>query len=333
VSGGGEGARRSAAEPLVELRGDLLGVSLRGRLPAAFGRYLRPPAGPPALAVEVAYRRVGGLAPADEEVWAATSAPPAIDERLALFRHGDGFGLAVGAAPHGRFLLTAETIAIEWVGEDGARAAHHFVSHALPLWLESRGVTVLHASAVAFAGRAVAFLGRSGIGKSTLCAELARTGGEVVCDDGLALYAAPDGGWRCAFGPPLLKLWPSALTGRLGIDPAPLARVHAGLEKRLLPLAATASAAAPPLAAVCFLAPRRRRNGSPRLAPVAPREAVVALVEHSLAAAPAAALGLSRARFETLARIAESVPLRRLDLALDTRAEALRDELLRVLAR
>lgn len=58
------------------------------------------------------------------------------------------------------------------------------VEGALPaMVLLLRGEGVLHASAVEIDGRAVAFVGRSGMGKSTLAALICRHGGRLVTDD------------------------------------------------------------------------------------------------------------------------------------------------------
>jgi hypothetical protein len=53
-----------------------------------------------------------------------------------------------------------------------------------------RGHTVLHASAVSIGGEAVAFVGQSGRGKSTLAALLCLDGAELVTDDVLVVDAA-----------------------------------------------------------------------------------------------------------------------------------------------
>jgi hypothetical protein len=57
--------------------------------------------------------------------------------------------------------------------------------------LTLRGRTVLHASAVAIDGRALAFVGPSGIGKSTLAAMMCLEGAALVTDDVLAVEAGP----------------------------------------------------------------------------------------------------------------------------------------------
>lgn len=310
---------RDGAGDLAEVRGLAFGVEIRGWLPKGFAAFLRPPAaGPcePGRVLEVTYRTVPRLAEV-EEIWAAEPRPPATRDRLALFRPPEGIGLTVRSEGAGLFRIGARRIDVEWL-PGGAGAAHFFFAHALPLWLESRGVTVLHASAVARGDRVVAFLGPSGVGKSTLCAELVGAGWGFVADDGLALEEDDRGAWRCLPGPPWLRLWPSALEGRLGIPAAELPRVHATLEKRRL---AVAGPDTPPVAgdlrlAAVYLLDRaaEESGGAPDLPACTRGEALVRLVEHSLAAAPLTALGLAVERLDRLARLAAGVEVRRLRL-------------------
>lgn len=57
--------------------------------------------------------------------------------------------------------------------------------------LALRGETVLHASAVALAGSAMAFVGQSGRGKSTVAALLCLDGAQLVTDDVLTVDSGP----------------------------------------------------------------------------------------------------------------------------------------------
>lgn len=57
------------------------------------------------------------------------------------------------------------------------------IGQALAIVLFQRGHVVLHASAVAFDGRVVAFAGQSGAGKSTLAAACVARGAALVADD------------------------------------------------------------------------------------------------------------------------------------------------------
>lgn len=310
---------------LAEVSGLAFGVAVRGLLPADFAAFLRPleaAASPPRRDLEVGYRVVPRLAEV-EEVWVAEPREPVTRDRFALFRQPDGFGLSMraedtgGPGSAGLFRIGARRVDVEWL-PGGAGAAHAFFTYAFPLWLEARGVTVLHASAVALGGRVVAFVGPSGVGKSTLCAELVRAGGGFVADDGLALEEDAAGGWRCLPGPPWLRLWPSALEGRLGVAASELPRVHQALDKRRLPVAGESETPAGglPLAAVYLLerGPGADGGGAPAIDACTRRDALLRLVEHSLAAAPLAALGLAEERLDRLGRLAARVAVRRLRL-------------------
>jgi hypothetical protein len=342
-----ERGRAAAAET----SGLVYGVRVHGRLPGGFAPFLRPLAGArvdPRRTLEVTYRTVAGF-PEVEEIWAAEAREPATRDRFALFREPGGFGLAVASESRGLFRIGRRRIAVEWL-PDGVGAPHFFYSYALPLWLESAGVTVLHASAVARGDVAVAFVGPSGAGKSTLCAELVRAGWEFVADDGLALEEDERGDWRCRLGPPWLRLWPSALAGRLGIAPEQLPRVRETLDKRRLPVAggggagsaerlasgaregARLSTAGPRLAAVYALDRRRSGEGEAHVAASSPAESLLALVEHSLAAAPLAALGLAGGRLDRLARAAGRIRVARLAFAAGGPPRAVADVIARDVA-
>ena len=65
---------------------------------------------------------------------------------------------------------------------------------------------ILHASSVAYRGRALLIMGTSGAGKSALALELMSRGAELVSDDQTLLRAAPEG---------LMADAPEAIKGRI----------------------------------------------------------------------------------------------------------------------
>lgn len=67
------------------------------------------------------------------------------------------------------------------------------IAQVLPFAAVLQGLEVLHASAVVWRGQGIAFLGRSGAGKTTLALELCRRGASFLADDVLALERGPDG--------------------------------------------------------------------------------------------------------------------------------------------
>lgn len=115
-------------------------------------------------------------------------------------------------------------------GVDERTLRLYLLGALLPVVLYQRGFLVLHASAVEFNGRAVAFLGESGWGKSTLAAALQARGHRLLSDDVVPVWVEAEEPWIRP-GPPSFKLWPdSARTLGIAFDQLPL--VHPELEKR-----------------------------------------------------------------------------------------------------
>jgi hypothetical protein len=104
---------------------------------------------------------------------------------------------------------------------------------ALGVLLHQRGMTVLHASAVAVHGKVVAFIGDKGAGKSSTAAALCARGHALVSDDLLAIHFDPQGKPFGIFSYPQLKIWPDTAQ-TLGMEPASMARIRPEIEKRLL---------------------------------------------------------------------------------------------------
>src|SRR5439155_13534776 len=101
---------------------------------------------------------------------------------------------------------------------------------ALGVLLHQRGLLVLHASTVTVDGGAVAFLGRSGWGKSTVAAAFHARGCGIVGDDVTAVQV--EGGIPTVIPSfPQLKLWPEVAVF-LGDDVERLSRLRPLLEKR-----------------------------------------------------------------------------------------------------
>jgi hypothetical protein len=88
--------------------------------------------------------------------------------------------------------------------------ATYLLGPVLGYVLRLRGVTCLHASAVAVADQAIAFLGPRGSGKSTTAAAFATLGYPVLSDDVVALREEGDG-LAVQPGYAHLRLWPDAV--------------------------------------------------------------------------------------------------------------------------
>ena len=101
-----------------------------------------------------------------------------------------GTGFRLRFRDCGEFLISADLTTVD------VRRAPHERSELLPVLMAGtvaafiltlRGTTILHASAVAIEARALAFVGPSGRGKSTVAALLCVEGADLVTDDVLAV--------------------------------------------------------------------------------------------------------------------------------------------------
>lgn len=146
----------------------------------------------------------------------------------------------------------------------------------LGLVLRQRGYLVLHASAVEVQGRAIAFLGQKGIGKSTTAAALYERGHGLVTDDVLALDLDGELGPMVLPGFPQLKLWPEAAAA-VGAAPKGLPRLGLRLEKRSQRAERGFVRTPLPLGCLYVLS----AGSDLAVDPLPPQEAFVELVAHS----------------------------------------------------
>lgn len=134
------------------------------------------------------------------------------------------------------FTVSADGCSCDCVPSPGVSEAtidHLLLNQVLPLALSKRGKMVFHGSAVEGPNGAIAFLGVSGRGKSTLAASLTVNGHRFLTDDGLVLEYVDD---RYMVQPshPSLRLWEDSQTQLLGegADVAP--RIDYPSKARLL---------------------------------------------------------------------------------------------------
>lgn len=191
------------------------------------------------------------------------------------------------------------------------------------LW-HLRGHLVLHASAVSFGSRTVAFLGPTGSGKSTLSAELTLRGAtfytddlllipeETLRDDGEPPVAVPQGRGTVrleqAPGPDFTDAW----TPISGSDRS---------KKRFFRYDDRPGSSWTDLAAVCVLE-KRDTVGSTRLTGA---EGVMALVGNSYAADVLSATDRTKRHLNRCARLASRTDIYRLARPMDGRAETTRE--------
>jgi len=99
-----------------------------------------------------------------------------------------------------------EVIAHPAPDTDAATVEHLYINQLVPLALSRQGRPSFHASVVTVPGGAVAFLGKTGMGKSTLAASFALNGERFLTDDALLIEETSDG---CVAMPShaSLRLW------------------------------------------------------------------------------------------------------------------------------
>jgi hypothetical protein len=153
----------------------------------------------------------------------------------------------------------------------------YLVGKVMATLLYQRGFLVLHASAVEIDGQAVAFVGTSGLGKSSLAASLYACGNAVVADDVVAVDLGPAAYAIPAF--PQLKLDPDTAHA-LRYEPDRLVQLHPLEPKRGLRVSDRFAQARSPLALIYLLGTDPARISEP----LNPQEKLIELVRHSFPA-------------------------------------------------
>ena len=102
-------------------------------------------------------------------------------------------------------------------GVSEATLQHLYLNQVLPLALSKQGKLVLHGSAVEIGDKSVAFIGKSGRGKSTLAASFATSGFRFLTDDGLLLDWL-NGDCRVMPSHPSIRLWEDSQNALVGED-------------------------------------------------------------------------------------------------------------------
>jgi hypothetical protein len=187
----------------------------------------------------------------------------------------------------------------------------------LGLLLRLRGITCLHASAVSYEGRCIAFLGSAGAGKSTTAAAFVREGHAVLSDD-IAPLVEREGAFQVLPGYPHLCLWPDSVSMLYG-SPDALPRFITNWEKRRLALGEGGTrfeSRALPLGAIYLLGDRRSEH-APSAEAVRPQAALLSLVAETYANKILDREMRAR-EFELLGRLVTNVPVRRVYPHTDT---------------
>ncbi|MFN0111298.1 MAG: hypothetical protein ACKVZH_20740 [Blastocatellia bacterium] len=127
------------------------------------------------------------------------------------------------AKQNDQYLIRFLEYADFWVSADGCEIEcvpcpdippetinHLFLDQVFPCLLSRGNQMMLHAAAVGINGGAVAFIGETGAGKSTLTSSLCRAGFQLLTDDGLLVVEEAGRFWAVP-GYPSVRLWPASL--------------------------------------------------------------------------------------------------------------------------
>ncbi|MFZ0882214.1 MAG: hypothetical protein WAN14_02335 [Candidatus Acidiferrales bacterium] len=262
------------------------------------------------------------VAAASEELsYAGPYSAQAGDSALKIWKARDGRYLRLAYFDGTQFWLDPQGTQIWVTWPDDLTAEHaaaYLLGPVLGLLLRIRGVTCLHASAVAFGEKAVAFVGSAGAGKSTTAAALARRGHAVLSDDVVTLA---DRGGTVFVHPayPFLHLWPESVEWLYG-SAEMLPRFIPNYEKRCLSLGKRElrfEDSPLPLTAIYILG-ERRGDPAPILEEITPQRAFLALVANTYAT-NAIERSLRAKEFEVLGRLVPRIRIRQLCAHQDVR--------------
>lgn len=173
--------------------------------------------------------------------------------------------------------------------------------------LHQREDLVLHGSAVEIGGRAVAFLGFSGLGKSTLAAGFRQRGHAVLTDDLCVVRPRAAGGWEVVPSFPHMKLWLDSLE-QLGLSADGLRRIRSKEAKRALPVVENFATTARPLAKLYVLR-RSDTVAQAKLMPLDSSARLAALGNQAYRPGMLAGLSGHARHFEQAVVIARALPM------------------------
>ena len=215
----------------------------------------------------------------------------------------------------GEFLVAADGRSIVCRSIEGCSPESfqvYMLGQALSFALVKQGFEPLHAAVVVVGDQAVAFLGQSGFGKSSLAACFLQAGYRLLTDDLLLLQHEHDRVLAYP-GPPRIKLF-AKTAGRFLDDTAHTVPMNGDTTKRVLRVEAHRRWTVPAeLTAIYSLAAPRDACRSERVSSevLARREGFVELVKATFNRRVVSPERLAR-QFDVMTRIADLVPVRRL---------------------
>jgi len=211
----------------------------------------------------------------------------------------------------------------------------YLLGQVLSFVLLKHGIESLHSTAVVIDGKAVAFLGDCGYGKSSLGAAFLQAGHRLLTDDLLVLKE--EGNRFAAYpGPPRIKLFPNIARSLLGerVNGTPM---NSETSKMVIPLDQNGKMYRQeplPLRAIYVLTAPPRSSSIPRISirSLSRRRAFVELLKGTFNTIVVEPARLER-QFDLATRLAARVPIRSLSYPRDLRRiSQVRESILRELA-
>ena len=186
---------------------------------------------------------------------------------------------------------------------------HLLLDQVLPRVLAHPGRLVLHGGAVKIGDEAIAFVGETGSGKSTLTASFHAASYPPLSDDCL-IITGTENGVLCQPTYPCIRLWPDAISNLYAQEPkvAPMAH-YSNKQRLILDIGDKYKSLQSPLTAIYLLAPEPlTKDISIFHKRLSPAEACIEIIRNSFQLDPTDSL-LGAAILEEASNIAETVPL------------------------
>ncbi|HEX8263130.1 MAG TPA: hypothetical protein VF547_09685 [Allosphingosinicella sp.] len=220
----------------------------------------------------------------------------------------DGTLLAV--AKVGRYLIReGRQILIDPAPDASERNVRLFLlGSAIGALLHQRGLLPLHANAIDLGGRAVAFSGHSGAGKSTIAAWFHDRGHRILADD-VCVIGFDAAGRALAYpGIPRLRLWREALEAS-GRDADAYSRSFDDTDKYDVPTANEGGLDPIPLAAIYLLRKAEEEAGEAEIERLTGVDAVETLVSNTYRGGYLSMIGRTSQHLAACIRVARAVPV------------------------
>jgi len=239
--------------------------------------------------------------------------------QVVLLEGGDYFGFFYGDGPRFAVDRAGQEVWADWPENYTLEDAHtYLLGPVIAFVLRLRGVTCLHASAIALNGQAIVLFGLAGTGKSTTAAAFALRGFPVLSDDVAVLS---DLGDRFLIQPgyPRVNLWPDSVLTLFGSEDV-LPRITPTWDKRYLTLDQNGcrfQSSPLPVGAIYILGEREAELSAPLIEGVTGGEAIMTLVANTYVNY-LLDRDMRTREFDVLSRLLSGVPVRRVRPIADT---------------